>query len=171
MGLAEDTDTAAMEARVGRIRAALVYYIVQFVYFVPQDSKPTSEPLTICVLGEDLMKPYLAATIEGKTAHGRSLRVRLLDISDPPPALSGCHVVFIGKNALDPVQQLLTKTDQNSILSICAMDKVLWGNCMIQIFEERNKARIAIDVQKLQEGGLRASSELLEVAIKKQDDS
>ena len=50
------------------------------------------------------------------------------------------------------------------ILSACDVERVAWGGCIVQVFEEDNKARLGIDVKSAQNAGLQISTELLGVA-------
>lgn len=159
----ESTDAA----RAGKIRAALVYYITKFV----QGRNGTNgEKLEVCVIGQDQLSPYLPATFEGKKVAGKTAEVRehTADAANSD-GIKGCHIIILGSalenSRRNEVFANLKSIKENLPLTICAVSEVQWGDCMIEIFELNNKARVAIDVEKLELAGFKASSELLEVSV------
>lgn len=153
--LAED------DTRVGRIRAALLYYVAKFVTF----PKPDKTPFEICVIGKDPLNDFLPETIDGKTAQQRTIEARFLEHVKSFDELRNCTIVFFGAEEQQTLASFLERAHAQQSLSVCATGAPTTGVCMIQVFEEHNRARIGIDTKVLEQHGFRASSELLEVSV------
>ena len=74
-----------------RVKAA---YLLNFTRYVDWPTPPagSDSALSICVLGADPFGRVLDATVAGRTAHGRALRVRRLRAATES---AGCEVVFV----------------------------------------------------------------------------
>ena len=151
------------EERAGKIRSALIYYLVKFVSF-PTASVHSPGPIKICLFGKDPLNTFISEIVSNKTAQGRPLEVYLNSESRNFGDLQKCEVDFFGTEIGEQGLAAL-KSKSPGILSVCAVEKVSWGSCMIQIFEEGNKAKLAIDIELLNAAGLKVSSELLEVSL------
>jgi hypothetical protein len=151
------------EERAGKIRSALMYYLVKFVSF-PSDGEHSQGTIKICLFGKDPINTVIKDIVSSKTAQSRNLEVELNAEKLSPAELQKCEVDFFGTDVGEVgLSTLRAKTA--GILSVCSVSKVSWGSCMIQIFEEENKAKLAIDIELLQAAGLKVSSELLEVSL------
>ena len=157
---AEDTGT-----RVGRIRSALVYYLVKFVTWPGEtpDSRST-EPIEFCVLGEDPLNDFLAQTVAGKTVRDRPLNVRIRESLKEGEKLGTCHVLFLSAEFAERYEERQIEVPKANVLTICAAKIIRRNHCMIQILEKDNRARLTIDLPLTTAAGFKISSELLEVA-------
>ncbi len=157
---------AADEAgdRSAKIRAAIVYYVAKFVSWPAEAFSSAEAPLNICVFGSDPLIPMLAETL-----HGRKLGSHPIDLherADKFATVDECHVVLIG--ATPDADKLLMLAEHKAILSICIVDAISWGRCTVQLFAEKNRARIAVDLEQAAAHRLQIGSELLDVAILKE---
>jgi hypothetical protein len=152
-----------VENRTGRIRAALVYYIVKFVDLssLPGDS------ITVCILGDDSMNSFIDATITGKKAHGKTLLLKKFTTFSASDMNTQCSVRFIGKTETPYSSYLPELASQKQAITICATDKPHFNGCFIEMFEQDNKIRLAIDLSLIDQANMKVSSELLEVAVLK----
>lgn len=153
--------------RIGKIRAALVFYIVKFVEFreIPLDK------VSICTIRDDAMQSYLAETVADKRLHGRGLDVRRISASPSDADLENCNVAFFGFEAVGENASAIERANVLGLLTICLVEKVKWGRCTIEIFEENNKNRIAVDLRDQAKSNVTISAELLEVSLVNRDKS
>src|SRR5580693_7241676 len=75
-----------------QVKAAFLYNFAKFVQWPSEAFQTATEPIAICVLGQDPFGRSLADTVAGRAIEGRSIVVR--HISDIKQA-AGCHVLFI----------------------------------------------------------------------------
>jgi hypothetical protein len=158
-------DADEMSDRAGKIRSALVYYLTKFVTYPPDDPEHGQGSIKICLFGQDPINNVLPGVIKNKTAQGRALEIEDFNISEPTDkSIQECEVQFFGSE-IKAVGLKALKSASKGVLTVCSTQKVTWGSCMVQIFEEGNKAKLAVDIGLLQAGDLKVSSELLEVSL------
>jgi hypothetical protein len=75
-----------------QIKAAFIYNFAKFVEWPPQAFKTSTDPITICVLGQNPFGNALEQAVSGKTVEGRTFVVRQL--SSELPA-TGCQILFV----------------------------------------------------------------------------
>ncbi len=162
---AQNPETDAEIARSERIMAAVVFHIVKFVSW-PDDAKHAKKTIRICTLGQDDLLNYVKEAITGKSIKGIPLEI--LELAHPDQLLTGkteCAAIFLAKGAASHLTAVSNYARANSILSICHIDVLHWSNCMMYVFKENNKARVAIDREMAENARLQISSELLELAV------
>lgn len=159
---AEDSQT-----RVGRIRSALVYYLVKFVTWPGEEQgEESQEPIELCVLGDDPLNDFLTQTVEGKSVRGRPFHVRIRESLAAGETLGKCHVLFLSEEYAEKLEEKQFVVPATNVLTVCAAREKRRNHCMVQILERDNRAQIAVDLSLTTSAGFRISSELLEVADK-----
>ena len=148
-------------ARIGRIRAALIYYLVKFVDWPSLDDANINRNLELCLLGSDPLNHFLENTVRGKKIHNHNLVIR--EQREDKIAQS-CNLVFFSEEKVSLLREKQLVLGEESPLTVCAVQKPDWGYCMIQLYEKENRIRIAIDVDLAKRANYSISSELLEVA-------
>ena len=159
---------AEADNRSGRIQAALVYYAAKFVEWPMAEGKE----LHVCSLSDDDVSAALESTVRGKQIQGKALVVRTI-VAGPRLGraatyqdLRGCNVLYLGKETdsttLAALAEWLKKNP--GILTICGVHEVRANGCVVQMYEQNNKAKLAVDRKLVDYLGLRLSSEFLEVA-------
>ncbi len=147
--------------RASKIRAALLYYIAKFVELSPVKG----ESINICLVGSDSMEDILPSTVEGKLVSGFPIKVQSKKTLTPE-SISTCSLVFLGTlsdSELTIVNSTLTKWEG---LSVCSEHITTTLNqCVIRLFEENNKARIAVNRNRANKNKVTISSELLDVVL------
>lgn len=151
------------ESRSGRIRSAVVYYLAKFVRWEKSPRLKAGNSIKTCILGDDPLKDSIQKTVENKSAAGRKFEVSLFPSGTTTEDLSDCHLIFISKNSF-PKESIERLTSAGHI-TVCAADTISWGPCIIQLFEENNKARLAIDNIRSEREQIYFSSQLLDVAV------
>lgn len=154
----------AEDDRQARIKAAVVFYIAKFVDWssLPNTEVPANREL--CLFKEGALHPALEATFAGKVVQGAPFSVRKID-SLAASAVDSCSVIFVSRENHDGIKDELKKLATRPLLTVCENDSLEWGACMMQIFPEANKARIAFDQSLATSSRLRISSELLGLAV------
>lgn len=148
--------------RASRIRAALLYYIAKFVELSPVNG----DSINICLVGSDSMEHILPSTVEGKLVSGFPIKVQTKKTLTLVESISTCSLVFLGtlsESELTIVNSTLTKWEG---LSVCSEHITTTLNqCVIRLFEENNKARIAVNRNRASKNKVTISSELLDVVL------
>lgn len=147
--------------RAGRIRAALVYNIIKFVDF----DETQSPHIAICAHSDEPLYRYLEETVSGKTVRSKVVELKKFHTHNEHDNMRLCNVLFIGEHALLQEDSKSLLKANTSAVSICIVKEPSLENCVIQIFEENNKAKIAVNLPLAESRKLKLSSELLDAAL------
>jgi hypothetical protein len=143
-----------------RVKAA---YLLNFARYVewPEDAfSSASEPLMVCVAGEDPFGTVLDETFEGHAVGGRAVVARRIASVEQA---QGCHVLFIGSPDGVPAagvgdlarQPVLTVGESNSFLA---------AGGMVRFLIVEDTVRFEVNRVAAQRAGLRLSSRMLSFA-------
>lgn len=147
-------------SREYQIKAAFLFNFVKFVEWRDDALAPPTEPIEICVLGED---PFGAAldSIQGKAVKGRNVQVRRLASAE---GLRQCHVAFISSSERERLPEVLKSLESANVLTVGDFESFSQSGGVINFVTERNKVRFEINVTAAERAGLRISSKLLNLA-------
>ena len=156
--LPADNDQANLEHRV---KAAFLYKIAGYVEW-PSSSFPRPDtPLTIGVVAADPLAAELSQVVTNRTANNRPITVRRLKGGEP---LDGIHVLFVGRAASAQLPNLVSKTQQRSILVVTESDGALAYGSAINFILSEGRVRFEISLESARKSGVKLSSRLLAVA-------
>lgn len=148
-----------IRARESTLKAAYLYQLANFVDW-PEDREESTEPIRVCILGED---PFGAAidALEGQRAKGRQLaleRFRTLDEA------RGCHVLFISASEAPRLDRILDQLQGESVLTVGDSADFARAGGMIGFVVRAEKLRMEINLNAAEDAGLRISAKLLELS-------
>lgn len=144
-----------------QVKAAFLYNFAKFVQWPAEAFKTASDPIAICVLGQDPFGNSLEDTVAGKAIEGRSLTVRHISSSKQ---VAGCHVLFIGSAEDKRSSAVLADIRMPGILTIGESDASGADGVVINFRLEAGKVRFDINVDAAASEKLRISSRLLSLA-------
>jgi YfiR/HmsC-like len=145
-----------------QLKAAFLYNFAKFVEWPAESFENPSEPLTVCVLGEDPFGRALDDVISGKKIEARALSVRR--ISDARQA-KGCRVLFVSSSERRSVLSVLAGLNESGVLTVGESGSASSEGMIINFILEGGKIRFAINTAAAERGKLRFSSRLLSLAI------
>lgn len=159
----------AEDSRAAKIKAGLVFYVMKFIDWPLEqpsagEQNAKAKPLRICIVGRDAVTEQLEEVFRNKSIQSRATAVEYLSI-DQTPSPHYCNAYYFSNNALQQ-QKLINELlkNESAVVTICEGSRYFNPNCMVQIFEEGNKARLAIDKERGHARDLLISSELLALA-------
>ena len=145
-----------------QVKAAFLYNFAKFIEWPSEAFENPSDPLMVCVLGEDPFGHALDDVIRGKEIDGRMLAVRR--ITDARQA-KGCRMLFVSSSEPRSVLSVLSTINLSGVLTVGESDSPASAGMIINFILERGKIRFAIDTVAAERGKLRFSSRLLSLAI------
>lgn len=77
------------------VKGAFVFNFAKFIQWPPETFKTPSDPLVICVLGQDQIADALKELVSRSSIDGRSALVQRLSGGQPA---RGCHILFVGSS-------------------------------------------------------------------------
>ena len=144
-----------------QVKAAFLYNFAKFVEWPPQTFKNSSEPIKVCVLGQDPFGRTLEEAVRGKQIEGRALLVR--NISDARQA-GNCQILFVSFSERKRLPSILVGIKAASILTVGEVEGFTAEGGVVNFRLENGRVRIEINVQAAEQSRLRISSKLLSLA-------
>ena len=116
----------------------------------------------ICVYGEDPFSEYreeLGATLKQQV---------IFQYIDDINETEACHVLFISKSERFELKNILSVLVDKPVLSVSDIDKFAYKNGMIElsIHPRKNNIQFSINLDAVNNSGLKMSSNLIELAAK-----
>ena len=144
-----------------RVKAAFIYNFAKFVQWPPEAFQRPSDPIAICVLGQDPFGRSLEDTVANRAIEDRHLTIRhLASITQ----VAGCHILFVGSGDDKRPTLSLAAIKTPGVLTIGDSDVSGVEGAIINFRLEGGKVRFDINVDAAEREKLRISSRLLSLA-------
>ncbi len=159
-GLAVFCPAASLEAQIDEynVKAAFVVNFAKFVEWPPQVA---SDPLVICIVGDDPFGTAMDRLARDRGASRRSLEVRRLQ---EPSDAESCHIAYVRSAEREKAAKLLDRLRSAPVLTIGdAVDFPEKGG-VIGLPLENGKVNLVINTTAADEAQLKISAKLLSVA-------
>lgn len=136
-------------------------YLFNFAKFVdwPEDIfRSPSDPLRICVFGEDPFGRTLDAVIQGEQVKGHNLAAaRPERIQD----LRSCHILFVSRSERGRAREILASVRGENVLTVGEGEEFLEKGGMIAFVRQATKVRFYIDKRAAEQAPFKISSRLM----------
>lgn len=142
------------------LKAAFIYNFAKFAEWPPGSFTSHSDPLQMCVLGNNSLRAELQSIVADKNIGSRPLQVRRVEIFE----IKGCHVLFIGAMESYRLQQALQAAQGASILTVGDTAGFLDQGGIINFIFDQNRIRFEVNLKAAQVAHLQLSSKLLSLA-------
>ncbi len=160
-------DAYAQTADAPALKAAFVYNFAKFTEW-PADTLPPGAQLVLCVAGDAEVGRALDQAASGRKIDGHPLAIWQ---GRPDLAVSGCHVLYIGRVDNPQAGALLDAVKGQPVLTVGDLPTFTRIGGAVQLFVENGRMRFAIHVEATQRARLRLSSRLLNLAKLVQDET
>ena len=144
-----------------QVKAAFVYNFARFVTWPEHAFKNTSDPISICVLGEDQFHGALERAIAGKTVEGRPFKVRHLNAVESG---CNCHILFVSRSGLERFRAISEELKSSSVLTVGESPGFATNGGVINFKPNRGMIRFEININTAEEERLHISSKLLSLS-------
>lgn len=141
------------------VKAAFLYQFGSFVEWPGGAPRGSDGLVQICVVGRDPFGPMLERVVRGQTIGGRAIAIRRMSAIAPA---SGCHIVYLGGSADQPVAAAARATVNEPVLTVA---EAAAPGVVVQFVVRANRVRFRIDTRAANARGLRVSSKLLQLAV------
>jgi hypothetical protein len=157
---------AAVAAAIGQIdeyqvKAAFLFNFVKFVEWPAKSFPKPSDPIAICILGQNPFDDHLSAAIQGKVWEGRAFTVQL--IVDLPPK-SRCQILFVNSSERQHFRSTAGSLKGSGTLTVGETPGFIDDGGIINLKLEGGKVRFEINVDAAEQAQLIVSSKLLSLA-------
>ena len=144
-----------------RVKAAFMYNFAKFVEWPDGTFANTHNSINLCVFGDDVFSGVLERVSVGKTAQGRKLVIKQLNVAEE---IESCQILFIGAMRHNRVVEILNSLEGSSVLTVGEMDKFMEAGGIINLIIEEGRYGFEINLKAANNAGLKVSSKLLKLA-------
>jgi hypothetical protein len=144
-----------------QVKAAFLYNFAKFVEWPPGTFANPTDPIGICIVGQNPFGSTLESMVQGKKVGERAFAVRRLP--DTQQA-KGCQILFIGAGEWKRVRALLDALKGSPVLTVGETDDFTSFGGVIAFQLEGPRVRIQIALEPAERAKLRISSKLLSLA-------
>ena len=144
-----------------QVKAAFLYNFAKFVQWPPGTFASPTDPIGICIVGQNPFGSTLENMVQGKMVGDRTFVVRRLP--DTQQAKS-CQILFIGAGEWKRVRVMLDVLRGAPVLTVGETDDFTSFGGVIAFQLEGPRVRIQIDLQSAEHAKVRISSKLLSLA-------
>ena len=143
------------------VKSAILFNFAKFVEWPTQTFRTPTEPIVICILGQNPFGNALETTVSGKTVSGRSLAIR----QNPDGQLSaGCQMLFVASTERKRFRSIVRGFKGAGVLSIGEGEDFAADGGVISLKMEGGKVRFEINVAAAEYADIRISANLLSLA-------
>jgi len=142
-----------------QVKAVFLFNFAQFVSWPSPESADT--PFVIGILGDDPFGSYLDETVRGEKVNNRSLIIQRYRHGTEP---RNCHILFVSASERERTAQILSNLKGRSVLTVSDIEGFAGLGGMVELFTERSKIRMRINLEAVKAANLKISSKLLRVA-------
>jgi hypothetical protein len=144
-----------------QVKAAFLYNFAKFVEWPPGTFANASDPIGICIVGQNPFGSMLDEMVKGKKIGDRAFAVRRL--RDTQQA-SKCQILFMGDAESKGIRASLETLKGADILTVGETDDFTAAGGIIGFKLEGTRVRIQIALETAERTRLRISSKLLGLA-------
>ena len=143
------------------VKAAYVYNFAKFVEWPAEAFHGPSDPISICIVGQNPFGRKLRDAVDGKLVGGR--RFALLHLVDVGQA-AGCHIVFVASSERDRVGPILEDLKANGILTVGDTPGFAKQGGVLNFKLMGSTVRMEVNLDAARQKNLQISAKLLALA-------
>jgi hypothetical protein len=144
-----------------RVKAAFLFNFAKFVEWPPRAFKTSTDPITICVMGQNPFGNALTDAVRGKTVDGRTFLVRQVPPEQPA---AGCQILFVGSSERKGLHAILGDIRTGGVLTVGEADTFSSEGGIINFKIESGRVCLQVNVDAAEQANLHISSKLLSLA-------
>jgi len=152
---------SAAAASESQVKAAFLYRFTNYVQW--PTSAPSTEHLTIAILGDDPVAAELLKLVQTKKAQGNEIRVQLT--SSVTTDLTA-HVLYVSAGYRGDLRKALEALAEKPVLTVTDAPNALELGAILNFVTADRRVRFEVSMASAQRAGIYVSSELLSVAAR-----
>jgi hypothetical protein len=141
------------------IKAAFIY---KFTNYIEWDGALPATEFVIGIVGRSPVSTYLAEIAQTKTIKGKKIVIHEFN---SPEDISPCQILFISRKSTAALDDILAMVGANSTLTISEKPGYAKKGTTINFIEVDDKLKFEVNTKGLNSARLKASSQLLKLAI------
>lgn len=144
------------------IKAAFLYNLGNYLKFPANvlSDRDTEQNFFICILGRDPFQQNIDSAAEDEKIQGHPVQVKRLQRVQE---VDGCHLLFISDSERSRLKNLFQTLARRPILTVGDTDDFIEQGGMIKFYNDNNKIRLALDLEKVRAVDIKPSANLLKI--------
>jgi len=159
--LMASSESSPQQTKEFHVKALFLYNFANFVEWPTDAFKDSKSPLRMCLYGSVPFGGFLDA-VDGTRIRDRHLKI--IRTSNSAEIEPGCHILFVGTEHLDVIEQLFKNMNHLFVLSIGNVEGFTDKGGIVNILRTKDQHRFDINLSKAIENGLLIDSDLLSLA-------
>jgi hypothetical protein len=155
------TQVSGQAATEHDVKAAFLYKFASYVEWPDGVFSDEGSPVVFGIMDAREIESRLQQLVRGRQVQGRAVQVRRLRAGDE---VSGVHILFIGRDTAAEVDAILLDASARSVLTVTETEPRRFAGSIINFEIVDGKVRFDVSMKPAEQGGLRISSRLLQVA-------
>jgi hypothetical protein len=141
------------------IKAAFIY---KFTNYIDWSTPIPGNEFVIGIVGHSPLNTYLAQIAETKTIMGKKIVIREFNAAEE---IGPCQILFISRKTGVGLEDILAMVAGNNTLTISEKPGYAKRGAIINFIEVDDKLKFEVNTKGLNAAGLKASSQLLKLAV------
>lgn len=159
---AAQTSGPPPDLQASAVKVGFLYNFAKFVSWPAERLDAPDAPIVFCVhkgsLNELALRP-----LAGQTVQDRPIEVRIFE---QLPGSAGCHLLFAnGEASVEELQEIAAFGAARHALTVADQSRFAQLGGHIELFEDGNRLRFAINLERARNSGIVLSSKLLQLAV------
>jgi hypothetical protein len=143
------------------VKSFFLYNFARYVEWPASSFKTSSDPIVICILGENPFGGALDRATAGKEVDGHPFAVRQLS-AFPPDTV--CHILFVSSSERKSFRSTVSGLKSAAVLTVGEFQTFTADGGIISFKLNEGKVRFEINVEAAERAHLHISSKLLNLA-------
>lgn len=161
LGLLSPAGWPAQVQSLASLKAAYIFNLAKFTRWPDSRFAQDNSPLRLCVYGDDDVTQALNS-LKGRSVGGHPIAVEYPRNEND---FANCHLLYVTESERRAFRYLLALLSHSPVLTISSDRRFLRDGGLVHLTEQQRKLRFAVNMQQLDQSGLKLSSKLLRLAI------
>lgn len=148
-------------SKEAKVKATFLFNFAQYVEWPATAFAATNAPLTIGVLGNDELGPFLEQLIQGEIIQNRPLLIKRSRVIEE---LAACHILFINRSEQPRLAAILTALRNAPLLTVSDLEQFATRGGVIGFVPKGNTIGFQINLEAASRARLKIDSRLLGLA-------
>ena len=158
---AQQARPQAAAATEQQLKAVFVFNFSHFVAWPAESYATPAEPFVIAVLGGDAIADQLAEAVRDERVDTHPLVVLRVRSGEEIPQ---CRILFVDRSQGAQLDRILAQLRLRDTLTVSDLEGAAKRGVIIELANEKNRIKLAINTESARDAGLTISSNLLRLA-------
>jgi hypothetical protein len=145
-----------------QLKAAVVYNFAKFVEWPPQSFASASDPIAVCIIGENPFGGWLGETLGGRAVGGRSFVIR--HVSEPHE-VTRCQILFVSSSEKKRFHAILAEIRADGVLTVGDTPGFAALGGVVNLRLDGETVRMEVNIESAKQKKLQISAKLLSLAL------